>query len=57
MLREASESERLELSRKLEDRFFNEERPYDKVSDIQFDNISHAVPLQFLTYRLLNYCS
>ncbi|EEE56999.1 hypothetical protein OsJ_06746 [Oryza sativa Japonica Group] len=57
VLREASESERLELSRKLEDRFFNEERPYDKVSDIQFDNISHAVPLQFLTYRLLNYCS
>ncbi|BAF08767.1 5'-3' exoribonuclease 2 isoform X7 [Oryza sativa Japonica Group] len=31
VLREASESERLELSRKLEDRFFNEERPYDKL--------------------------
>jgi hypothetical protein len=31
VLREASESERLELSRKLEDLFFNEERPYDKL--------------------------
>uniref|UniRef100_I1P0G4 5'-3' exoribonuclease n=1 Tax=Oryza glaberrima TaxID=4538 RepID=I1P0G4_ORYGL len=31
LLREASESERLELSRKLEDLFFNEERPYDRL--------------------------
>uniref|UniRef100_A0A0D9YSC6 Uncharacterized protein n=2 Tax=Oryza glumipatula TaxID=40148 RepID=A0A0D9YSC6_9ORYZ len=31
VLREASESERLELSRKLEDLFFNEERPYDEL--------------------------
>ncbi|KAJ1274069.1 hypothetical protein BS78_05G034700 [Paspalum vaginatum] len=31
MLRDASESERLELKRQLDDLYFNEERPYDRI--------------------------
>jgi len=37
MLCEASESERPELKQKLDDLLFNEDRPYDKVSDAHLD--------------------
>jgi 5'-3' exonuclease len=37
MLCEASESERPELRRKLDDHFFNEDHPYDRVSDVHLD--------------------
>lgn len=37
MLHEAPESKRSELKQKLDDLLFNEERPYDKVSDALFD--------------------
>jgi hypothetical protein len=44
MLREASESERSELRQKLDDLLFNEERPYDSVSDALLDKYFSCSP-------------
>jgi hypothetical protein len=44
MLREASESERPELRQKLDDLLFNEERPYDRVTDALLDKYFSCSP-------------
>ena len=47
MLCEASESERPELRRKLDDLFFNEDCPFDRVSDAHLDIYFSCSPTIF----------
>ena len=47
MLREAPESERPELRRKLDDLFFNEDCPFDRVSDAHLDIYFSCSPTIF----------